>query len=247
MIVIVECGVNHEGSIDVAFEMILSAMQAGAKVVKFQLYDPYTFLNEDHPLYTRKKMLKETMDNWPVILEFANKNGLLIGFSVFTRNYWEAHIHSDFIKIAARQLDNRQELVEYLYFIENYVYKNKPLFVSYREDQDIDSLKPLFDTKRSTYFMGVISKYPTPYEEAMEFLQRFSKKNAMNIWGYSSHTPNYNILLQAKDLGSLIAEVHFTLDTNQSPFRDHSISLNFEQLSFLLEEVSKDNKKIIFN
>jgi len=39
--VLAEIGINHNGSIDVAHELIRQARIAGAAIAKFQFYDPY--------------------------------------------------------------------------------------------------------------------------------------------------------------------------------------------------------------
>ena len=41
MLIIAEIGINHNGSLDIAHELIRQARLAGADVAKFQFYDPF--------------------------------------------------------------------------------------------------------------------------------------------------------------------------------------------------------------
>ena len=47
MIVIAEIGINHNGSLDLAHELIRQARIAGADIAKFQFYDPYKIFGPD--------------------------------------------------------------------------------------------------------------------------------------------------------------------------------------------------------
>ena len=48
--VIAEVGVNHNGCIETAFQMVKSAKNAGADIVKFQLFNADDLVRKDAPL-----------------------------------------------------------------------------------------------------------------------------------------------------------------------------------------------------
>ena len=48
---ILEAGVNHEGSLDTAFEMVDAAAEAGADAIKFQSYKAETLASKNSPAY----------------------------------------------------------------------------------------------------------------------------------------------------------------------------------------------------
>ena len=239
MILIAELGVNHEGSLAMAHDMLYAARAAGIKVAKMQLYDPFTFLNESHPLWSKRTGLKDVMESWKDLIDYSKSIGLMLGFSVFSRDYWIAHKYADFIKIAARQLDNIPELLTYIQFL-NEVSKEKTIFCSYRLDQKIENLRPLFLGSKH-YFLVVNSEYPTTLEKAQYIIDEASKTKDQD-WGFSCHTPNDSIIYYAAQKGANICEVHFTLDHNQSDFRDHKVGFDYEELTDLINGLNNFEK-----
>ena len=231
-LLIVEGGVNHEGSLQLAKDMMYAAKAAGASIFKWQLYDPFTFLKEDHALYPKRTGVKEVMDSWLDLIKYGHELNMLVGFSIFSKDYLIAHKYSDFIKIAARQLDDIPNLLDYMLFI-NEVSQDKTIFVSYREDQNLKNLLPVFINKK-TYFLCVVSQYPTPHERAISCIDTASTKHMEEYWGYSCHTPDPNIIYYAVQKGASLFEVHFTLDKEQSLFRDHKCSFDYEELQDLI-------------
>lgn len=240
---------NHEGDMKVAKDMLYAVAQAGGQIVKFQLYDPYTFLNSSHYLWPKRKEIKDFVESWPELITFSHSLGLRIGFSIFSKEYWIAHKESNFIKIAARQLDDPVFMLKYLKSIRELNDENmKPLFVSYRKDQNLKELKVLF-TGHNPIFMGVVSKYPTDIGEAIERLYESAKDNIKSeFWGTSIHCPDPNLIYIASKIGATCVEVHFTLDKKQSQFRDHECSLDYEELEETILELNEGDKgDIIFN
>ncbi|MSR78083.1 MAG: hypothetical protein EXS63_07660, partial [Candidatus Omnitrophica bacterium] len=74
-------------------------------------------------------------------------------------------------------------------------------------------------------FLHCVSSYPTqPVEANVRAVEAI--KNLGVVPGYSDHTLGILAPLAAVSLGAKIIEKHFTLDKNQSSFRDHQLSLN---------------------
>ena len=54
------------------------------------------------------------------------------------------------------------------------------------------------------------------------------------MWGVSLHNPSIDLAKYAVQRGASIIEAHFTLDHEQSDFRDHRVAYNPDELSELL-------------
>ena len=78
-VVVAEIGVNHEGSVDKAMEMIGMAADAKADAVKFQTYDPYRYAStSDMERFERVSRFALSTEDFSILSEEA-KN-LNIGF-----------------------------------------------------------------------------------------------------------------------------------------------------------------------
>ena len=61
--IIVEAGINHNGQIEMAFEMIKVARKAGADCIKFQTFKAEEFVGDPTQSYTYKSQGKEVTES----------------------------------------------------------------------------------------------------------------------------------------------------------------------------------------
>lgn len=238
--IIVELGVNHEGDIKRAYDLMYSAKVCGAQVVKFQLYNPMELLDETHTLWTKRIKIFDVMNQYEDLIKEAHNLGLKIGFSIFTKDFWPAIERGDFLKIAARQLDS-DAFHDYVNAIESLPIE-MPIICSYRLDQSTVVCEQSF---KNISFIGVISKYPHTVDEGIHLVDLISALRHKDVfWGVSLHCPQISVVTYAYEKGASIIEVHFTLDKNQSEFRDHKVSFDPESLENLFFEVQKYEKMI---
>ena len=136
--IIAECGICHNGDMQLAKEMIYEAKEAGADVAKFQLYDPETLLKKHRPrddLSEKEKSQLQrnghqstlifTQEEWDVILqsrltrrqvyflqEECRRAEMEILFSVFDeeRLSWTEEIKVRRYKIASRTFKENPSL-----------------------------------------------------------------------------------------------------------------------------------------
>jgi len=233
-VLIVEGGVNHEGSYQRALDMMVAAKEAGAQMFKWQLYDATRFLPKKHFLYPNRKDLMRVMESWEDLIKDGHELGLKVGFSVFSKYFWPAHEHADFVKIAARQLDDSAALREYIEYIKlNVDLQKVPVFCSYRDNKDLGLMVQELE---GVYLMGVVSKYPHTFKEGLSLISRTEKERAgESYWGVSLHCRDELLIVEAEKKGASFIEVHFTLDHDQSDFRDHKVAFDYFQLSRSIE------------
>ena len=224
-VVIAEIGINHEGSLDTAFEMVDSAWKAGAEIVKHQ-----THIVED-------EMSKEAKNVIPgnasiSIYEIMERCALNEEDEIKLKDYIESKgmifISTPFSRAAADRLE-RMNVPSYKIgsgecnnypLIEHIASFGKPMIVSTGMN-NIESVrktvKILEDYKVPYALLHTTNLYPTPSHlvrlGAMEELNR-EFPNA--IIGLSDHTTSNLACFGAVALGASILERHFTDSMDRS-------------------------------
>ena len=82
---IAEAGLNHNGSLERALEMVGVAKECGAEIVKFQTFKAKEFCRPDDPLYPVFERCQLPDDAWPVIADECVRQGIL--FMSTPQNY----------------------------------------------------------------------------------------------------------------------------------------------------------------
>ena len=218
-VVIAEIGINHEGSLDTAFEMVDAAWKAGAEIVKHQ-----THIVEDEMSKEAKKVIPGNASI--SIYEIMEKCALNEEDEIKLKEYIESKgmifISTPFSRAAADRLErmnvssykigsgecNNYPLIEYVASF------GKPMIVSTGMN-NIESVRKtvtiLEEYKVPYALLHTTNLYPTPSHlvrlGAMEELQR-EFPNA--IIGLSDHTISNLACFGAVALGASILERHFT-------------------------------------
>lgn len=242
-LVIAEMGINHEGSLKVAFEMVDAAHEAGAEVIKHQ-----THVVEDEMSKEAKNIIPGNTD--VSIYEVMSRVALSEEDEIKLKDYVEEKgmmfISTPFSRAAADRLE-RMGVQAYKigsgemnnYPLLNYIASfGKPMIVSTGMN-DIPSIKKAVAIleKNDVQFalLHTTNLYPTPPElvrlGAMNELQR---QFPDTIIGLSDHTLNNNACLAAVAQGALILERHFT-DSYNRPGPDIICSMDPKQLKELIQ------------
>ena len=239
--VIVEVGINHEGSIEKAFQLVDAAVAAGAEVVKFQCH-----ITEKEMIPTDMKpgnISKEKL--WDIIKrcelteqeekrvqEYCHKKGVLYLSTPFSR---EAADRLNAMGVPAFKIGsgecNNYPLIDHIAKF------GKPIILSTGMN-DINSIKKSVEIlkKNKTPFalLHCTSMYPTPYEKVRlgainDLLQNFDNVPV----GLSDHSMNIWTCLGAVSLGASILEKHFTISRSW-PGPDTGISIEPQELKDLI-------------
>jgi N-acetylneuraminate synthase len=218
-LVIAEIGINHEGSLQVAKEMVDAAHRAGVEVVKHQ-----THIVEDEMSGAAKKVIPGNAD--VSIYEIMERCSLNEGDELELKNYVESKgmifISTPFSRAAAERLKNFDvpaykigsgECNNYP-LLEHIASFGKPVILSTGMNtiESIRKAVAIFDKhKVPVALLHTTNLYPTPihlvrFGAMMEMHNAFSDK----VFGLSDHTLNNNACLGAVALGASILERHFT-------------------------------------
>lgn len=231
--VIAEIGINHNGILPLALELIDAAADAGADAVKFQkrnlehLYARKYLDNANSGEKTLRYLLPilqkvELPDSaYYQILEYCNRKGITFLCSAFDPE------SADFLdglgipayKVASADLTN-------LPLVDHLVEKKKPLILStgMSRMEEVETTVR-FLQKRGAEFalLHCNSTYPAAFEDInLRFMEQLRKFNVPV--GYSGHERGIAVSTVAAALGASIIERHITLDrTMDGP--DHAASL----------------------
>jgi len=237
--VIAEVGVNHEGSLDKAMELLELASDAGADAVKLQTYTPERFISAADPVrFERVTRFGLSVDDLKQLADKANQ----IGITLFSTPVTEDVIPMldtlfPVFKIASGDLTFEPT-------IRAVARTGKPAILStgignmqeietaidwFRDEAGVDDLRDRL------ILMHCVSAYPTPIEQANVMSVPFlAEKTGLRV-GYSNHVIGPEASIAAAAHGASVIEVHFTDCKTGRDFRDHELSFEPDDLKHLVE------------
>ena len=245
--VIAEAGVNHNGSIKNALELVEIAKDSGADAVKFQLFDKFEQISKKAPTapyqnQTTKKnnMLEMAKDydlSWERHIEiskFCKKNQIEYMASVFDKNsldFYLKKIKAKTIKIASSEIDNFK-LLNYV----NLHAKNVIISTGMANIIEIDNAIRLLSNVKNLSILQCTSCYPTNYDDVnLSFINLLKKKYQKKV-GFSDHTLDDISSIVAVGMGVDIIEKHFTIN-NKLKGPDHLMSLDPKGLKNFIKKI----------
>ena len=216
---IVEIGINHEGSLKTAFEMVDAAWRTGAEVIKHQ-----THVVEDEMSKEAKKVIPgnasvsiyEIMERCALneedeikLKEYVESKGMIFLSTPFSR---AAADRLEKMGVSAYKIGsgecNNYPLIEHIASFK------KPMIVSTGMN-DILSIKKTVEIlekyKVQYALLHTTNLYPTPVHLVrLGAMQELQKEFPNAIIGLSDHTTSNRACFAATALGACILERHFT-------------------------------------
>lgn len=246
VLIIAEAGVNHNGSIEVAKQLIDAASVAGVDYVKFQSFKAdelvgkdakkaeYQSRNmgnpEDDSQYTMLKKLELSEEEHLELIEYCRVKGVKFFSTAFDLKS-VALLHSldlGLWKVPSGELTN----LPYLRAIAKY---KEPIIVSTgmatleEISQSIDILLAEGVTREQITLLHCTTEYPAPIDQVnLKAMTTLKEHFGMEV-GYSDHTEGITIPIAATAMGATVIEKHFTLD-KQMEGPDHRASLEPDEL-----------------
>lgn len=218
-LVIAEIGINHEGSLSVAKEMVDAAQRAGAEVVKHQ-----THIVEDEMSKAAKKVIPGNAE--VSIYEIMERCALNEADELELKRYVESKgmifISTPFSRAAAERL-KRFDIPAYKIgsgecnnypLLEHIAKFGKPVILSTGMNtiESVRKAVKIFKAHNTPLaLLHTTNLYPTP-SHLVRFGAMIELHKAFpdNVFGLSDHTLNNNACLGAVALGASILERHFT-------------------------------------
>lgn len=241
--VVAEAGVNHNGSLDLALEMVDAAAAAGADALKFQIFTADALVTADAAAaayqrtsagaQTQHQMLRSLelrAEDFAVIQRHCAQRGVEFLATPFAPPDLETLLGLGVraIKLASTDLNN-------VPLLRAAAETSLPLIVSTgaADSGEIEAAARRLDEWGAAdrmVLLHCVSSYPTPWSQANlraigQLQQRFGRHA-----GFSDHTTSETIGGLAVAAGARVIEKHFTLDRRMDG-PDHAMSLEPGQLA----------------
>ena len=246
--IIAEAGLNHNGSIDYAIELIDIAVKSKVDAVKFQkrtiselaIDKELTKKDDRFPSFGKtygehKYALELSEDDYRTILAFSQNLDV-----EFSASGWDEEsidfldeLGVSFFKMASADLTNFP-------LLEHAAKKGKPMVLS-TGMANMDIVKAAVELiSKFNNQIGVLqctSTYPAQFEEInLNVLHTYKNEFPDVVIGYSGHEHGIAISTAAVALGARIIERHFTLDRTMKG-GDHAASLEPQGFAKLVRDI----------
>lgn len=250
-LIIAEAGVNHNGDLELAKQLIDGAADAGADLVKFQTFSAnrqvtrtatkadYQTKTTDkgesqHEMLRRLELDAEAHDILIAHCKARNIGFFSTGFDIESIDLL-VNLGQDYFKIPSGEITN----LPYLRHIGR-LGKTVILSTGMSTLGDIEAAIAVLEeagTSRSNIsVLHCTTEYPTPMIEVnLRAMQSIQSAFGVEV-GYSDHTPGIEVATAAVAMGATIIEKHFTMDCNL-PGPDHKASLEPAELTAMVSAI----------
>ena len=253
IIIIAEIGINHNGDINLAKQMIISAKKCGADIVKFQKRDinlvySKEFLKQErnspwgNTQYDQKKGLEFSEQEYDEIDKFCKTNEIDWFASAWDLNSLKflTQFNFKYNKIASAMIVDKN-------FLKEVAKKKKYTFISTGMStiENIDDAVKIFKENNCKFeLMHCVSAYPFDDDRAnLNLIKVLKNKYGCKI-GYSGHEKSgLAVSIAAVALGATSLERHVTLDRTMYG-SDQAASLTFNSFKNLVVTIRKIEKAI---
>ncbi len=251
VLIIAEAGVNHNGDLDTARQLVAAAAAAGADIVKFQTfsarklvtsgaakaaYQIATTGNQEGQLDMIRKLELSRQDH-EVLIDECRRHGIRFFSTAFDTDSFDMLMDMglDQVKIPSGELTN-------LPLLRHMTRHGLPVMLSTgmatlgEVEAAVDVIERNGTPRQRITVLHCTTEYPAPMED-VNLHAMLSMKAAFGVEvGYSDHTPGIEIPVAAVALGATIIEKHFTLDRNL-PGPDHKASLEPDQFKAMVDAI----------
>lgn len=235
--VVAEVGINHNGELDRALEMIHVAKSAGCDAVKFQTFKAMEFVNDPSQMFTYRSQGKELTESmlamfqrhelpeaaWPVIKAECTKAGIMFFSTPQNRSDLDIllEVGVPAIKVGSDDFTN-------LPLLKSYAQSGLPLILSTGMSDLAEAYQALEAVGALDGYPVILlvctSQYPTvPDDTNLARITTLRGAFPMIPIGFSDHTSGALASALAVALGAVFLEKHFTL-SHDLPGPDHWFS-----------------------
>lgn len=246
-IIIAEAGVNHNGDLGMAKELVREAAEAGADYVKFQTFSADKLVTKtakqaayqkknlqsenDDSQYNMLKKLELSREDHYELIKTCNYYGIKFLSTAFDNDnlvFLIEELGLDYIKIPSGELTNYP-------YLRLAAQLGKPIILSTgmavldEITASVDLLEEFGVHRDQLYILHCTTEYPALVSEAnLRAMDTIAEATGCKV-GYSDHTMGIDISVAAAARGAAVIEKHFTLDRGL-PGPDHPASLEPDEL-----------------
>lgn len=251
-LIIAEAGVNHNGSIELAKQLVEKAVEAGVDYIKFQTfkasklvtkaakqaeYQQRNIGGQENSQYQMLKKLELTPEEHEVLIDYCHQLGIKFFSTAFDFDSIE-YLHS--LDLGLWKIPSG-EVTNYPFLKRIAAYNEKTILSTGMCDMEdvraaVNALYKNGLSKENLILLHCNTEYPTPFEDVnLKAMDALRKEFDVEV-GYSDHTKGIEVPIAAVALGATVIEKHFTLDRNmEGP--DHKASLEPDELKAMVSAI----------
>jgi N,N'-diacetyllegionaminate synthase len=256
--IIAEAGVNHNGSVELACELIDVASESGADAVKFQTFKAENLVSKDAEKAEYQKQTTDTsesqfdmikrleldIDAHKKLIDYCQEKDIMFLSTPFDHESIDLlnELQLQIFKIPSGEITN-------LPYLRHIGLLNKKVFLSTGMSnlQEVgDALTVLINSgtlKENITVLHANTMYPTPMEDVnLNAMLTIQKEFAVAV-GYSDHTLGIEVDIAAVAIGASVIEKHFTLDKAMDG-PDHKASLEPDELKAMVSAIRNIEKAL---
>ena len=248
-LIIAEAGVNHNGSVELAKQLIDAAADAGADYVKFQTFRTENLVSRqarkaeyqsrntrdtDDFQFNMLKKLELSPEQHMELIDYCRHKGIRFFSTAFDLDSIDllSELGLEMWKIPSGEITNYP-------YLKKIARQGKPVLLStgMSDLQDIVNaisvLEKYGTSREQITVLHCNTEYPTPFADVnLRAMQTIGQQLGVRV-GYSDHTVGIEVPVAAVALGARVIEKHFTLSrTLEGP--DHKASLEPEELKAMV-------------
>lgn len=252
--IVAEIGINHNGSLDIAIDLIDKAAQAGCDYVKFQKRNPEKSVPESQKNKIKdsiwgpikyidyKNKLEFNKSQYDLINDYCNKKNIDWFCSVwdkdsvdFVKDYKSKSLGT-IIKIPSACITNIDLLA--------YARKNSNfLLISTGMSTELE-VKKAIEVSGPDVVFHTNSSYPSFFDEInLNYINWLKSNYTIKALGYSGHELGYIPTIVSLGMGVKWVERHITLDKEMKG-SDHASSLNTVEFAKLVKDIKEAEKSL---
>jgi N,N'-diacetyllegionaminate synthase len=251
-LIIAEAGVNHNGDLQKALDLIDAAAAARVDYVKFQTFKAETIVNpsaqkadyqiknmsgESDTQFEMLKKLEMGLDWYEVLIQRCQERGvkfLSTGFDSESIDFLDS-LEIPFYKIPSGEITNKP-------YLQHIAQKGKDIILSTgmstigEIEAAIDVIEAEGIIRDRITVLHCNTEYPTPMKDVnLLAMNHIALELGVKV-GYSDHTLGIEVPIAAVALGACVIEKHFTLDRSL-PGPDHAASLEPNELKSMVSAI----------
>ena len=252
VLIIAEAGVNHNGSMEIAKQLVDAAVEAGVDIIKFQTFKAEKLVSKtakqaeyqkknigdgNDSQYEMLKKLELSEKEHEELMAYCKEKGIRFWSTAFDFESMD-YLHSlglGLWKIPSGEITNYPFIRKIASYGEDVI-----MSTGMCEMMDIqnamDVLLRYGIRKEQITLLHCNTQYPTPYQD-VNLNAMASIKHEFEIQVvYSDHTSGIEVPIAAVALGAKVIEKHFTIDRNL-PGPDHKASLEPYELKAMVSAI----------
>jgi len=256
--IIAEAGVNHNGSVELAKQLIDVAFEAGADAVKFQTFKAENIASKNAPKAEYQKqttdvsesqfdMLKKLeldVETHKELITYCKQKDIIFLSTPFDHESIDllCDLGLQIFKIPSGEITNLPYL-KHVGSLSEQVILSTGMSTLEEVGDALNVLTNAGTLKENITVLHANTMYPTPMEDVnLNAMLTIQKEFGLAV-GYSDHTLGIEVDIAAVVMGASIIEKHFTLDkTMDGP--DHEASLEPEELKEMVASIRNIEKAL---